>query len=85
MDMEDGGYGHGGYILIILIIFFDIRIMIRCPFVQCVDLGLDLPKRSTVKPRPEAHMDMILFEVFLKSIVLIPQQQILQRRNLKIL
>ena len=31
----------------------------------------------TVKPRPEAHMDMILFEVFLKSIDLIPQQQIL--------
>ena len=25
----------------------------------------------TVKPRPEAHMDMILFEVFLKSIDLI--------------
>ena len=32
----------------------------------------------TVKPRPEVHMDMILFEVFLKSIDLIPQQQILQ-------
>ena len=32
-----------------------------------------------VKPRPEAHMDMILLEVFLKSIDLIPQQQILQR------
>ena len=27
----------------------------------------------TVKPRPEAHMDMILFEVFFKSIDLIPQ------------
>ena len=36
----------------------------------------------TVKPRPEAHMDMILFEVFLKSIDLIPQQQILQRHYL---
>ena len=33
----------------------------------------------TVKPRPEAHMGMILFEVFLKSIDLNPQQQILQR------
>ena len=33
---------------------------------------------DTVKPRPEAHMVMILFEVFLKSIDLIPQQQILQ-------
>ena len=32
----------------------------------------------TVKPRPEAHMDMILFEVFLKSIYLIPKQHILQ-------
>ena len=32
----------------------------------------------TIKPCPEAHMDMILFEVFLKSINLIPQQ-ILQR------
>ena len=32
--------------------------------------------RYTVKPRPEAHMDMILFEVCLKSIDLIPQQQI---------
>ena len=30
----------------------------------------------TVKPRPEAHMDMILFEVFLKNIHLIPQDQI---------
>ena len=37
---------------------------------------------STVNPRPEAHMDMILFEVFLKSIDLIPQQQILQRHYL---
>ena len=36
----------------------------------------------TVKPRPEAHMDLILFEVFLKSIDLIPQQQILQRHYL---
>ena len=36
----------------------------------------------TVKPRPEAHMDMILFEVFLKSIDLIPQQQILQQHYL---
>ena len=34
---------------------------------------------GTVKPHPEAHMDMIIFEVFLKSINLIPQQQILQR------
>ena len=32
----------------------------------------------TVKPRPEAHMDMILFEVFLKNIHLIPQDQIVQ-------
>ena len=36
----------------------------------------------TVKPHPEAHMDMILFEVFLESIDLIPQQQILQRHYL---
>ena len=32
----------------------------------------------TGKPRPEAHMDMILFEVFLKNIHLIPQDQIVQ-------
>ena len=38
--------------------------------------------KDTVGPRPEAHMDMILFEVFLKSIDLIPQQQILQRHYL---
>ena len=38
----------------------------------------------TVKPRPEAHMDMILFEVFLKSIDLIPQQ-ILQRHYIYII
>ena len=31
-----------------------------------------------VKPRPEAHMDIILFEVFLKNIHLIPQDQIVQ-------
>ena len=37
---------------------------------------------DTVKPRPEAHMDMILFEVFLKSIDLIPQQQVVQRHYL---
>ena len=41
-----------------------------------------ISKNNTVKPRPEAHMDMILFEVFLKSIDLIPQQQILQRHYL---
>ena len=33
---------------------------------------------DTVKPRPEAHMNMILFEVFLKNIHLIPQDQIVQ-------
>ena len=33
----------------------------------------------TVKPRPEAHMEMIHFDVFLKSIDLIPQPQIWQR------
>ena len=32
----------------------------------------------TVKPRQEAHMDMILFEVFLKNIHSIPQDQIVQ-------
>ena len=32
----------------------------------------------TVEPRPEAHMDMILFEVILKNIHLIPQDQIVQ-------
>ena len=36
----------------------------------------------TVKPRPEAHMDMVLSKVFLKSIDLIPQQQILQQHYL---
>ena len=35
-------------------------------------------KICTVKPRPEAHMDIILFEVFLKNIHLIPQDQIVQ-------
>ena len=40
---------------------------------------------DTVKPRPEAHMDMIHFEVFLKSIDVIPQQQILQRHYLYII
>ena len=30
----------------------------------------------TVKPRPEAHMDTIRIEVFLKSIDLIPQQEV---------
>ena len=37
-----------------------------------------LTNQHTVKPRPEAHMDMILFEVFLKNIHLIPQDQIEQ-------
>ena len=39
---------------------------------------LRLPTSHTVKPRPEAHMDIILFEVFLKNIQLIPQDQIVQ-------
>ena len=38
--------------------------------------------QHTLKPRPEAHMDMILVKVVLKSIDLIPQQQILQRHYL---
>ena len=33
---------------------------------------------TTVKPRPEAHMDMTPFQVFLKNIHLIPQNQIVQ-------
>ena len=37
----------------------------------------------TVKPRPEAHMDMILVEVFFKSIDLIPQQQIYYNGTIK--
>ena len=36
----------------------------------------------TVKPRLEVHMDMILFEVILKNIHLIPQDQIVQWRYL---
>ena len=32
----------------------------------------------TVKPRPEAHMDMILFKVSLENIRLIPQDQIVE-------
>ena len=45
---------------------------------QCLDRHFVQDLLHTVKPRPEAHMDMILFEVFLKNIDLIPQQQILQ-------
>ena len=42
---------------------------------QLADISMELTKIwRTVKPHPEAHMDMILFEVFLKSIDLIPQQ-----------
>ena len=37
------------------------------------------------KPRPEAHMDMILFDVFLKNIHLIPQDQIVQWHYLYII
>ena len=36
------------------------------------------PNSPTIKPRPEAHMNMILFEVFLKNIHLIAQDQIVQ-------
>ena len=46
---------------------------------QLTDITMELTKICrTVKPHPEAHtcMDMILFEVFLKSIDWIPQQQI---------
>ena len=42
------------------------------------DTSMTLTTMPTVKPRPEAHMDMILFEVFLKNIHLIPQDQIVQ-------
>ena len=41
-------------------------------------MAVDYVHDITVKPRPEAHMDMILFEVFLKNIHLIPQDQIVQ-------
>ena len=41
-------------------------------------IGNPILSSFTVKPRPEAHMDMILFEVFLKNIHLIPQDQIVQ-------
>ena len=34
--------------------------------------------RTIVKLRPEAHMDMILFEMFLKNIHLFAQDQIVQ-------
>ena len=49
---------------------------------QCINLSYEVVCRKDLKPRPEAHMDMILFEVFLKSIDLIPQQQILQQHYL---
>ena len=35
----------------------------------------------TVKPRPEAHMHMIRFEVFLKNIHLIPQDQMVHKHS----
>ena len=41
-------------------------------------LTRELGRCNTVKPRPEAHMDVILFEVCLKNIQLIPQEQIVQ-------
>ena len=45
----------------------------------CRAFGLwDIRSIYTVIPRPEAHMHMILFEVFLKNIHLIPQDQIVQ-------
>ena len=39
-------------------------------------LKCDIFVYISVKPHPEAHIDMILFEVFLKNIDLIPQQHI---------
>ena len=45
-----------------------------------IKMSMVKPVTYTIKPRLEAHMDMILFEVFLKSIGLIPQQQILVQR-----
>ena len=47
-----------------------------CPYVDLSGTGKNI--EHTVKHRPEAHMDMILFEVFLKNIHLIPQDQIVQ-------
>ena len=47
------------------------------PFVMIMN-SYDYLSHNTVKPRPEVHMDMILFEVFLKNIHLIPQDQIVQ-------
>ena len=41
---------------------------------KCHNFGEKFDRHMhTVKPRPEAHMNMILFEVFLKNIHLIPQ------------
>ena len=59
--------------------FFDARNYSIYLLSHSLEYGLIFRVPSTVKPCPEAHMDMILFEVFLKSIDLIPQQQILQR------
>ena len=42
------------------------------------EIEVDLSSHHTVKPHPEAHMNMILFEVCLKNIHLTPQDQIIQ-------
>ena len=52
--------------------FIDVESLLQ--MVTCHTLNDDI----TVKPHPEAHMDMILFEVFLRNIHLIPQDQIVQ-------
>ena len=55
---------------------YELFIYVFLPFLSSVlVLGISVP---TVKPHPEAHMDMILFEVCLKNIHLILQDQRVQ-------
>ena len=62
--------------------FFSAVVLVYPIFLLCNAVAKTTTNTTTVKPRPKAHMDMILFEGFLKSIDLIPQQQILQRHYL---
>ena len=76
---------YGKIDILYLSLLYITPVIVHCNFIPEVktnktktELTKFLPSSHNIKPRPEAHMDMILFEVILKSIDLIPQQQILQ-------
>ena len=60
-----------------ILVFLTVLLLTRWRLVLSI-LGLGPMRIACYTVKPEAHIDMILFEVFIKNIHLIPQDQIVQ-------